>query len=108
MKKSALPFLLAVVLLASLRPKSEDPTPMNSKKIVVYQVFTRLFGNTNNNNIPWGTKEQNGVGKFNDFTEAALSEIKKLGVSHIWYTGVPHHGVIGDFPEIGLTSTIQM
>jgi glycosidase len=104
MKKSALPFLLAVVLLASLRPKSEDPTPMNSKKIVVYQVFTRLFGNTNTNNIPWGTKEQNGVGKFNDFTEAALSEIKKLGVSHIWYTGVPHHGVIGDFPEIGLTS----
>jgi glycosidase len=104
MKKSTLPFLLALVLLASLRPKSEDPTPMNSKKIVVYQVFTRLFGNTNTNNIPWGTKEQNGVGKFNDFTDAALSEIKKLGVSHIWYTGVPHHGVIGDFPEIGLTS----
>ena len=104
MKKSTLPFLLALVLLASLRPKSEDPTPMNSKKIVVYQVFTRLFGNTNTNNIPWGTKEQNGVGKFNDFTDAALAEIKKLGVSHIWYTGVPHHGVIGDFPEIGLTS----
>ena len=104
MKKSTLPFLLALVLLASLRPKSEDPTPMNSKKIVVYQVFTRLFGNTNTNNIPWGTKEQNGVGKFNDFTDAALAEIKKLGVSHIWYTGVPHHGVIGDFPEIDLTS----
>ncbi len=104
MKKSTLPFLLALVLLVSLRPKSEDPTPMNSKKIVVYQVFTRLFGNTNTNNIPWGTKEQNGVGKFNDFTDTALAEIKKLGVSHIWYTGVPHHGVIGDFPEIGLTS----
>ncbi|MEK0441392.1 MAG: hypothetical protein RL403_370, partial [Bacteroidota bacterium] len=59
---------------------------------------------TNTNNIPWGTKEQNGVGKFNDFTDTALAEIKKLGVSHIWYTGVPHHGVIGDFPEIGLTS----
>lgn len=104
MKKIVLPALLALVLLASLRPKSEDPTPMNSKKIVVYQVFTRLFGNTNTNNIPWGTKEQNGVGKFNDFTNTALSEIKKLGVSHIWYTGVPYHGVIGDFPEIGLTS----
>ena len=104
MKKSTLPFLLALVLLASLRPKSDDPTPMNSKKIVVYQVFTRLFGNTNSSNIPWGTKEQNGVGKFNDFTDTALAEIKKLGVSHIWYTGVPHHGVIGDFPEIGLSS----
>ncbi|MDP4904963.1 MAG: alpha-amylase family protein [Algoriphagus sp.] len=77
---------------------------MKPKKIVVYQVFTRLFGNTNTSNIPWGTKEQNGVGKFNDFTDTALAEIKKLGVSHIWYTGVPHHGVIGDFPEIGLTS----
>jgi len=104
MKKNILPFLLALVLLTSLRLKTEDPTPMNSKKIVVYQVFTRLFGNTNTSNIPWGTKEQNGVGKFNDFTDAALSEIKKLGVSHIWYTGVPHHGLIGDFPEIGVTS----
>ncbi len=88
----------------SCSQKSEDTIPMKPKKIVVYQVFTRLFGNTNTSNIPWGTKEQNGVGKFNDFTDTALAEIKKLGVSHIWYTGVPHHGVIGDFPEIGLTS----
>lgn len=77
---------------------------MKPKKVVVYQVFTRLFGNTNTNNKPWGTKEENGVGKFNDFTDKALSEINKLGVSHIWYTGVPHHGVIGEFPEIGVTS----
>ncbi len=103
MKKVAF-FLVLTLVLMSCSQKSEDTIPMNPKKIVVYQVFTRLFGNTNTSNIPWGTKEQNGVGKFNDFTDTALAEIKKLGVSHIWYTGVPHHGVIGDFPEIGLTS----
>ncbi len=75
----------------------------DKKKAVVYQVFTRLFGNTNSNNIPWGTIEQNGVGKFNDFTDKALKEIKDLGVTHIWYTGVPHHALIGDYSAIGIS-----
>src|SRR5690606_9553239 len=56
------------------------------KKEVVYQVFTRLFGNTNTTNKPWGTLAENGVGKFSDFTEKALQEIKDLGVTYIWYT----------------------
>lgn len=72
------------------------------KKTVVYQVFTRLFGNTNTTNKPWGTIEENGVGKFNDFTDKALTEIKNLGVTHIWYTGVPHHGVIRDYTKYGI------
>ena len=74
------------------------------KKYVVYQVFTRLFGNTNTTNKPWGTIEENGVGKFNDFTEKALKEIKGLGVSHIWYTGVPHHTVINDYTKYGISN----
>ncbi|MBL4814529.1 MAG: alpha-amylase, partial [Shewanella sp.] len=41
-------------------------------KPVVYQVFTRLFGNKNSNNQPWGTIEENGVGKFSDFDDIAL------------------------------------
>ncbi|PTM04636.1 MAG: alpha-amylase, partial [Bacteroidetes bacterium] len=41
------------------------------KKEVVYQVFTRLFGNTNTTNKPWRTLEENGVGKFKDFTDKA-------------------------------------
>ncbi|MFD1163844.1 alpha-amylase family protein [Hwangdonia seohaensis] len=76
---------------------------LKSKK-VVYQVFTRLFGNTNTTNKPWGTIEENGVGKFNDFTDKALREIKDLGVTHIWYTGVPHHGVITDYTEYGISN----
>ncbi|WP_282030485.1 alpha-amylase family glycosyl hydrolase [Winogradskyella eximia] len=74
------------------------------KKEVVYQVFTRLFGNTNTTNKPWGTLEENGVGKFNDFTDLALNEIKDLGVTHIWYTGVPHHDVITDYTKYGISN----
>ena len=72
-------------------------------KPVVYQVFTRLFGNTNSNNVPWGTIEQNGVGKFDDFTNQALQGIRELGTSYIWYTGVPHHAVIRDYSEYGIS-----
>ncbi|GMM89843.1 alpha-amylase family protein [Vibrio fortis] len=76
---------------------------MYNKKHTIYQVFTRLFGNQNTNNKPWGTIEENGVGKFSDFTDKALSEIKDLGITHIWYTGVPHHAVINDYQEVGIT-----
>lgn len=74
------------------------------RKTVVYQVFTRLFGNTNNTNKPWGTIEENGVGKFADFTDKALKEIKDLGVTHVWYTGVPHHALINDYTNIGISN----
>ncbi|MGB5980920.1 MAG: alpha-amylase family glycosyl hydrolase [Nonlabens sp.] len=86
----------------------EDRVEMNKGsqegKKVVYQVFTRLFGNTNTNNKPWGTIEENGVGKFADFTPKALKEIKDLGVTHIWYTGVPHHDVITDYTDYGISN----
>ncbi|WP_238115397.1 alpha-amylase family protein [Vibrio cincinnatiensis] len=74
------------------------------RKQTVYQVFTRLFGNTNNANIPWGSQEQNGVGKFSDFTPRALQAIAELGVSHIWYTGVHHHALVADYRQFGITS----
>ncbi|MEM6543248.1 MAG: alpha-amylase, partial [Bacteroidota bacterium] len=74
------------------------------RKQVVYQVFTRLFGNTNTTNKPWGTLEENGVGKFVDFDDNALSELKALGITYIWYTGVPHHAVINDYTAYGITN----
>ncbi|MDN3491217.1 alpha-amylase family glycosyl hydrolase [Winogradskyella bathintestinalis] len=85
-------------------PKSKEIKSEMKKKEVVYQVFTRLFGNTNTTNKSWGTLEENGVGKFNDFTNKALNEIKDLGVTHIWYTGVPHHDVITDYTEFGISN----
>jgi glycosidase len=101
-----LPLLAPAVLMSckgiSDKSKSEN-MDQPEKKIVVYQVFTRLFGNTNTSNIPWGTIEDNGVGKFNDFTDQALEEIRALGVTHIWYTGVPHHAVIRDYTAYGIS-----
>ena len=73
-------------------------------KPVVYQIFTRLYGNQNSSNIPWGTIEQNGVGKFNDINSAALNSISELGVTHVWYTGVLHHGVIRDYNDVGISN----
>lgn len=105
-------FLLSVACLITLstvaqsntEKKKQINTSNSKQKLVVYQVFTRLFGNTNTTNTPWGTIEQNGVGKFNDFTDKALQEIKDLGVSHVWYTGVPHHAVIRDYTQFGISN----
>lgn len=112
MKKKYLS-LLVVVLMTSVgfgqvktfkQVMDKKKAESQPKKVVVYQVFTRLFGNQNQTNKPWGTIKENGVGKFNDFTDKALSEIKKLGVTHIWYTGVPHHAVINDYTKYGISN----
>ena len=81
--------------------QQENQTQLERKK-VIYQVFTRLFGNTQTTNTPWGTLEENGVGKFSDFTDTALREIRELGVTHIWYTGVPHHALVTDYSAYGI------
>ena len=73
-------------------------------KPVVYQVWSRLFGNKNTTNKTWGTIEENGVGKFADFTDTALRGIRELGVSHIWFTGVPHHAVVRDYTAYGISN----
>lgn len=49
-----------------------------TEKIIIYQVFTRLFGNQNKTCRPNGSLEENGCGKMNDFTKQALHEIKKI------------------------------
>ncbi|WP_445735801.1 alpha-amylase family glycosyl hydrolase [Mariniflexile sp.] len=100
---------MVIILYSCNKTKKTEPVqvPIENiayKKQVIYQVFTRLFGNTNTTNKPWGTIEENGVGKFNDFTDKALKEIKDLGVTHIWYTGVPHHGVIRDYTKYGISN----
>jgi glycosidase len=76
--------------------------PATDNKIVVYQMMTRLFGNTVTNNKKWGSKEQNGVGKFGDISDTALSELKKLGVTHVWYTGVLAHASCEDWTSLGI------
>lgn len=104
---SALVTLILIITLGCTSEKKseiKEKSVSSKKKVVVYQVFTRLFGNTNTTNKPWGTIEENGVGKFNDFTDKALKEIKDLGITHIWYTGVPHHDVIRDYTAFGISN----
>jgi oligosaccharide 4-alpha-D-glucosyltransferase len=85
---------------ASLEINPREPVD----KAVVYQAFTRLFGNKIASNEPWGTIEENGVGKFADFTDSALKGIRELGTTHIWYMGVPHHAVIRDYTAYGISN----
>ena len=110
MKKVSTVVGISMLLLVSgcktkdLKMNTVQKVSVSPKKEVVYQVFTRLFGNKNTTNKPWGTLKENGVGKFNDFTPKALQEIKDLGVTYIWYTGVPHRALIQDYTAIGISN----
>lgn len=53
-------------------------------------------------NKPYGTIEENGVGKFRDINAAALKGIRELGVTHVWYTGVIEHATLTDYTNFGI------
>ena len=72
-------------------------------KTIIYQLLPRTFANfctTRKNN---GSIQENGCGKFNLITTKALHEIKNLGATHVWYTGVIEHATQTDYSEFGIT-----
>ena len=71
-------------------------------KIILYQIFTRLFGNDNPQCVHNGSIEQNGCGKLANFTPEAFEAIKKLGTTHVWYTGVIEHATQTDYSSEGI------
>ena len=71
-------------------------------KPIVYQVLPRLFGNRNTTCKRNGTLQENGCGKFNDFDEKTLQQIKRLGATHIWFTGVVRHASKTDYSAFGI------
>ena len=73
-----------------------------SQKVIVYQVFTRLYGNRNTTRKENGTIADNGCGKMADFTPAVLKGIAKMGISHVWYTGVIRHATQTDYSQYGI------
>ena len=87
-------------LTSPLLAGAQPPAP--GDKFIVYQIFTRLFGNQKTTNRPWGSRDENGVGKFNDITAKALQEIKKLGATHVWYTGIIEHATLTDYSAAGI------
>lgn len=72
------------------------------QKVIIYQIFTRLFGNRREACRKNGTLEENGCGKMSDFTAATLKRIKALGVTHVWYTGVIRHATTTDYTAHGI------
>jgi Alpha amylase, catalytic domain len=101
---------VAVAVLTTCQSLLAQPTPSKntrmstpaSDKLVVYQIYTRLFGNQNTTNKFYGTRDENGTGKFNDITDKALGELKKFGISHVWYTGVIEHATMTDYSAYGI------
>ena len=71
-------------------------------KIIIYQIFTRLYGNKNHTRKPGGTIEENGCGKLNDFTPTVLKQLREMGVSHVWYTGIIRHATMTDYSRYGI------
>ncbi len=71
-------------------------------KLLIYQLFVRLFGNQNQTNKYYGSIEENGCGKFNDINDLALQEITKLSISHVWLTGVIEHATMTDYSYHGI------
>lgn len=84
---------------ANIHYTQDEP---KEERIVVYQIMTRLFGNSNQTNIPYGTLEENGVGKFNDISDKAIEELGQLGATHLWFTGIIEHAVLTDYSAYGI------
>ena len=72
------------------------------KKIVIYQVLPRLFGNGNTTCKENGTIEENGCGKLNNFTDDVLARIHDMGFTHVWYTGVIRHATQTNYSSYGI------
>ena len=74
----------------------------SNRKVLIYQVFTRLYSNRNTTCKEDGTIAENGCGKFLDFTPTLLNRIVSLGVTHVWYTGVIRHASQTIYSEYGI------
>ena len=75
------------------------------KKIIIYQLFTRLFGNRNNSNITDGSIAENGCARFNDIDGKTLKRISELGTTHIWLTGVIRHATTTSYADHGISDS---
>ena len=80
-------------------PHTGDTGP---SRVRIYQLFVRLFGNTNETRKINGTMAENGVGKFADINDAALEGIRSLNCTHIWLTGVLRQATSADYSQLGL------
>lgn len=71
-------------------------------KHIIYQLFPRTFTNYNTACVFNGTIEENGCGKLNYISPKILKEIRRLGATHVWYTGVIEHATQTDYSSYGI------
>lgn len=79
-------------------------TRPDEPRVRIYQLLPRLFGNSNATRKPGGTIAENGVGKFGDINDRALQELKNMGFTHLWLTGVLQQATSTDYSAIGETA----
>lgn len=73
-------------------------------KVVLYQIFFRLFA-SKGKQIKHGSIEENGCTKFSDISKNVLSELKGMGYSHVWYTGILEHATATDYTKFGIKNS---
>lgn len=71
-------------------------------KPVIYQLLPRLFTNYNTSPVPNGSIEQNGSGKLRDINPTILKQLREMGITHVWYTGVIEHAHTPDYTMYGI------
>ena len=74
----------------------------SNRKVLIYQVFTRLYNNRNTTRKENGTIAENGCSKFADFNPTVLNRIVSMGITHVWYTGVIRHATQTIYSEYGI------
>ena len=79
-----------------------------TEKPVIYQIFTRLFGNRQDHPVVNGNIRENGCGKMDDIDEATITRIRQMGVTHIWLTGIIRHATTTDYTSAGIPSQTPM
>lgn len=75
---------------------------MTPAKPIIYQLLPRLFTNYCAFPKHGGSLDENGSGKLNDINDTILGEIRKLGATHVWYTGVLEHSHNADYTAYGI------
>ena len=75
-------------------------------RIVIWQVFTRLFGNERDGVLRQdGSISENGCGKLNSYTNDVLRYFKNQGATHLWLTGLIAHASKTDYTEYGIPAS---
>ena len=70
-----------------------------NRKIIIYQLLPRLFGNRNQTRKANGSLLENGAGKLNDLDAPHLRLIHEMGFTHVWLTGVIRHATTTDYSQ---------